>query len=686
MSLDMSQFHQTFFDESFEGLDAMESGLLGLDPSAESVDPEVVNAIFRAAHSIKGGAGTFGFAEIGGFTHLLETLLEEMRSLKRRWSSEIVDVLLKGVDATRAMLEAATRNEPIPSPSDLEQRLQDILAHGTEAEAMPERQSSQPESDAADKGMTTWDIQFVPEPDVAQQGNDPLRILRALASLGNVTTHVDSVALKPLTEHDAETCPLGWDVQIETAASEADIRDIFAWVEDACSLQMTRRSTPSAPVAIAPAAADPASAASSPKEQGDKPASGPAPAAAAGPKPKKDSVSTSSIRVSVDKIDMLINLVGELVITQAMLQQRGAALDPVEHESVLTGLSQLDRNIRHLQEAVMSTRMLPVDFVFSRFPRLVRDTASGLGKQVKLITEGEGAELDKGVIEKIVDPLNHIVRNAIDHGVEMPADRKAAGKDATATVRLSAWHQGGNIVIEVADDGKGLDREKILAKARKNGVDIAEGAPDSEVFNLIFLPGLSTAEKVTGLSGRGVGMDVVKRNIQSLGGAVDVSSELGKGTRVTIRLPLTLAILDGMTVRVGDDIMVLPLASVVESMQVQPADLRSVGGERSLLKVREEFVPVIRMDEFFGYRGSTEADRNEASLVVVVEDDHEKVALVINELVGQQQVVVKNLETHYKPVPGIAGATILGDGRVSLIVDVGGLQRAARQRSRPIAA
>ncbi len=674
MSLDLSQFHQTFFDESFEGLDAMESGLLGLDFESGQVDPEVVNAIFRAAHSIKGGAGTFGFVEIGGFTHLLETLLEELRSLKRPWTSDIVDALLKGVDATRSMLDAATRGEPIVAATELEQRFQDILASSPGATA----DVAAPAADAAADlpGLKTWNIRFVPEPDVAQQGNDPLRILRALASLGTVQVDVITDHLKPLSEHDAETCPLGWKVQLETSDSEAEIRDIFAWVEDACELEVT-------PVATAAAEAAPVAAVKTPAP---KVAAGPAssaPAAAARAASKKDTA--SSIRVSVDKIDSLINLVGELVITQAMLQQRAEGLDPVEHESLLTGLGQLDRNTRHLQEAVMSTRMLPVDFVFSRFPRLVRDTAAQLGKSVKLVTEGEGAELDKGVIEKIVDPLNHIVRNSIDHGVESPADRKAAGKDPTATVRLSAWHQGGNIIIEVADDGKGLDREKILNKARKNGLDIPDNAPDSDIWNLVFMPGLSTAEAVTDLSGRGVGMDVVKKNIQSLGGAVDIASKTGEGTRVTIRLPLTLAILDGMTVRVGDEIMVLPLGSVVESLQIEEKDIRSVGGERSLLKVREEFVPVVRLDEFFGYKQQDD-DPLEAKLVVVVEDDREKLALVISDLVGQQQVVVKNLETHYKPVEGVAGATILGDGRVALIVDVGGMQRAISNQAKHLAA
>lgn len=655
MSMDMSQFHQTFFDESFEGLDAMETKLLELQPETAADDPEAVNAIFRAAHSIKGGAGTFGFMEVGGFTHLMETLLEELRALTRPWSVDIIEVLLRSVDCTRAMLQASQNGEDAVPDPEVENSLKSILA--AEAGAQPSAPSKAAPSSAPHE--REFQIGFRPEPDVAQQGNDPLRILRALGALGELQVEADLSALKPLIEHEPETCPLAWSMRLKTQSSEADVRDVFAWVEDACELSV-EDCTP------VQQKHNEAGESSSPQVASAK--------AAAGKETKRDS--GGSIRVSVEKLDALINLVGELVITQAMLQQRAAKLDPVEHESLLTGLGQLDRNTRHLQEAVMSTRMLPVDFVFSRFPRLVRDTANQMGKKVRLVTEGEGAELDKGVIEKIVDPLNHIVRNAIDHGIEMPEDRASAGKDEVATVRLSAWHQGGNIIIEVSDDGRGMSREKIIAKARKSGIDVPDSISDSDVWNLVFMPGLSTAEKVTDISGRGVGMDVVKKNISALGGAVDISSTPGKGSRVTIRLPLTLAILDGMTVRVGEEILVLPLASVMESLQVKADEIRSVGGQKSLIKVRDEYVPVLGLGPFFGY---TEEEQADSYLVVLVEDDRDKLALVISELVGQQQVVVKNLETHYRAVDGVAGATILGDGRVSLIVDVTGLIRAASE-------
>jgi two-component system chemotaxis sensor kinase CheA len=663
MSMDMSQFHQTFFDESFEGLDAMETKLLELQPETAADDPEAVNAIFRAAHSIKGGAGTFGFMEVGGFTHLMETLLEELRALTRPWSTDIIEVLLRSVDCTRAMLEASQGGEAAVPDPEVENSLKAILADELESVVA----SAAPVAAANTQPLSReFKITFAPEPDVAQQGNDPLRILRALGALGEIKVEAELSSLKPLIEHDPESCPLKWTIWLSSQSSEADIRDVFAWVEDACEL-VIEDCTPTAQEQAAPDDDGAQSKASAPKTAPSKDA-------------KRDS--GGSIRVSVEKLDALINLVGELVITQAMLQQRAAKLDPVEHESLLTGLGQLDRNTRHLQEAVMSTRMLPVDFVFSRFPRLVRDTANQMGKKVRLVTEGEGAELDKGVIEKIVDPLNHIVRNAIDHGIETPEDRQAAGKEEMATVRLSAWHQGGNIIIEVSDDGRGMSRDKIIAKARKSGIDVPDSIADSDVWNLVFMPGLSTAEKVTDISGRGVGMDVVKKNISALGGAVDIDSTPGKGSRVTIRLPLTLAILDGMTVRVGEEILVLPLASVMESLQVKAEDIRSVGGQKSLIKVRDEYVPVLGLGPFFGYTKEEEADNY---LVVLVEDDRDKLALVISELVGQQQVVVKNLETHYRAVDGVAGATILGDGRVSLIVDVSGLIRAASE-TRKVAA
>jgi len=382
----------------------------------------------------------------------------------------------------------------------------------------------------------------------------------------------------------------------------------------------------------------------------------------------------SSIRVSVDKVDALINLVGELVITQAMLKQVSGGLDPSHAERLLAGLDLLERNTRDLQEAVIGVRMLPVDAVFRRFPRLVRDLSSRLGKQVRLRTIGEGTELDKGLIEKIADPLVHLVRNSIDHGLEMPDVRRQAGKDEMGTITLAASHQGGHIVIEVSDDGRGLNRDKILAKAQERGLAVPDNPTDTQVWDLIFQPGFSTADAVTDLSGRGVGMDVVRRNIQALGGEVQLESQTGAGTRVLIRLPLTLAILDGMTVSVAGETLILPLAYVLEALQPKAEDIRTMAGEGRVLRVRGEYLPILSLGQYYGYRQDSHAD----PLVVVVEGDGQKIALEVDELLGQQQVVVKNIENNYRRIGGVSGATILGDGRVALIVDVGGLVRSLR--------
>lgn len=641
MSIDLSRFHQTFFEESFEGLDAMESGLLGLDPVA--ADAETVNTIFRAAHSIKGGAGTFGFSEIGQFTHVLETLLDQVRAKQRAPDRELIDKLLAAVDCLRSMLNAAQAGEVHSSDSAavLQAELQAMLSGPAPRATLPPEVSS----------AGGWRIHFVPAADLMRSGNDPLRLLRELSRLGTAEIKADLSRLPALDKLEPEDCYLGWDICLHGRIERDAIQEVFAWVEDDCELSIE-------PLAAVVAAA----------------ASDAAPTSIPTPKSSAPVAEKGSIRVGVDKIDSLINLVGELVITQAMLQQLAAELDPVLNEKLLAGLGQLDRNTRHIQEAVMATRMLPVDFVFSRFPRLVRDLAGKLGKQVELQTEGEGAELDKSVIEKIVDPLNHIVRNSVDHGIEMPEQRRAAGKPPQATVSLSAWHQGGHIVIEVADDGRGLDRERILAKAKAANLPVSDSMADAEVWPLIFHPGLSTAEAVTDVSGRGVGMDVVRKNIQSLGGSVEIQSRAGQGTKVTIRLPLTLAIMDGMSVEVDGDIYILPLGSVLESMQPVAAQVKDMVGRPSVIRVRDEFIPLMPLREFFGARPD-QCPITER-IVVLVEAEGQTIALIVDALVGQQQVVIKSLETHYRRIAGISGATILGDGRVALIVDAGDIIRA----------
>ncbi|RZO83233.1 MAG: chemotaxis protein CheA [Oceanococcus sp.] len=651
MSIDMKQFHQAFFEESFEGLQAMEAALLTLDP--DTADSETVNTIFRAAHSIKGGAGTFGFSEIATFTHDLETLLDQVRAGQRVPDGALTDLVLRSVDVLRDMLEGARdgRDDEVANAASVRAEIQTMLNQDA---ALAQR----PVSTVDEATQVGWTIHFKPHRDIMLTGNDPLRILRELARLGEATIEVDAEALPNYPDVDPEQCYLRWTVSLQGEVSENDIREVFAWVEDECDLSIE-----------ACADSAPAQAELEPDVATDDTAPATTPKAAATARPAPASKDGGSIRVATEKIDQLINLVGELVITQSMLEQTARALDPVTNELLLSGLSELERNTRHLQEAVMSTRMLPVDFVFSRFPRVVRDTATRLGKQVALQTSGEGAELDKGVIEKIVDPLNHIVRNAIDHGIEMPAEREAAGKPAQASIRLSAWHQGGHIAIQVSDDGKGLNRDKILSKARDAGMNLPDNLPDSEVWQLIFAPGLSTAAEVTDISGRGVGMDVVRRNIQSLGGTVDIESQADVGTRVTIRLPLTLAILDGMSVRVGEEIYILPLNSVVESLQPQLGDVKSMAGSARLMQVRGEFLPLLSLRELFGVAGQDLP--LDQGIVVIAEAEGRQVALIVDELVGQQQVVIKSLERNYRRVSGISGATILGDGRVALILDVG---------------
>ncbi|MBK0026373.1 chemotaxis protein CheA [Stenotrophomonas sp. S48] len=659
MSMDLQRFHATFFEESREGLDAMEAGLLALESGQQ--DPEIINSVFRAAHSIKGGAGTFGFDTIAGLTHVLETLLDELRAGKRALEATAVDAMLSSVDVLRALLREAEHGQAADpaSVAAVKARLEAVLS-GQAAASAPAAATT-----PVDDTPEAWQIGFTPAPSLFMSGNDPLRIIRELEHLGALQVAARMDRLPGFAQLDPLEAHLAWDLGLVGKVPRSKIEDTFAWVLDDCELDIRPAAPPSLATQAPPAPA--ATAAASPA-----PAAPPAAAAAATPAAAE---AETSIRVSVDKVDALINLVGELVITQAMLKQVSHAIDPVHAERLFAGLDQLERNTRDLQEAVIGVRMLPVDAVFRRFPRLVRDLSSRLGKQVRLRTIGEGTELDKGLIEKIADPLVHLVRNSIDHGLEMPDVRRGAGKDETGTITLAASHQGGHIVIEVSDDGRGLNRDKILAKAHERGLSVPDNPTDSQVWDLIFQPGFSTADAVTDLSGRGVGMDVVRRNIQALGGEVQIESSLGSGTRTLIRLPLTLAILDGMTVAVAGETLILPLAYVLEALQPQPEDIRSMAGEGRVLRVRGEYLPILSLTEYYGY-GNRRA--NSESLVVVVEGDGQKIALEVDELVGQQQVVVKNIENNYRRIGGVSGATILGDGRVALIVDIGGLVRSLR--------
>lgn len=664
--MDITQFHAAFFEESREGLQAMEAGLLrletgiGADTGSAAEAGDTINTIFRAAHSIKGGAATFGFRDVTDLTHLLETLLDEARAGHRQLDPGAIDALLESVDVLRGLLAVAEHGGRI------DQVAMDHARTGLDRLLGADGADPTNAGDGAVAGDDPghWRIGFRPDTSLFMSGNDPLRILRELAGHGELATTCVDGRLPAFDVLDPFEAHLAWDLMLPGSVPRAAIDEAFAWVEDQCELSIQ-----SVQAATSPAVQDTGGSATA--GDGRPTAASALPTSARGANADAD----SSIRVAVAKVDALINLVGELVITQAMLRQRSEHLDPVANETLLTGLGQLDRNTRDLQEAVMSVRMLPVEFAFSRFPRMVRDLASRLDKKVRLRTFGEATELDKGMIEKIVDPLVHLMRNAIDHGLESPAERRAAGKDDTGTITMSASHQGGHIMIEVSDDGRGMDRERIMQKAMERNLPLPENPTDAQIWDLVFHPGFSTADALSDLSGRGVGMDVVKSNILALGGQVEIRSEQQVGTTVSIRLPLTLAILDGMSVAVGDEVFILPLNMVIESLQPQAHEIRTIAGDTRVLHVREDYLPLINLRQ--QYRLAANSGSAAAPIAVVVESGGRRLALEVDELLGQQQVVVKNLETNYRRIPGISGATILGDGRVALIIDAGGIAAGA---------
>ncbi len=691
MSIDLSQFHQVFYEESYEGLDAMEQGLLEMD--VEAPDDEVINTIFRAAHSIKGGSGTFGFNQVAEFTHVVETLLDEVRSGDRAMNQSIMDLLLVSVDCIRSLLQdlQAGDDPDLTQATDLKSQFEAILnGESASSESVGEVNSEDNTAEpiANEGGGKGYKIHFVPEETLLQTGNEPTRMFRQLAEVSDDCIEVSAnlERLPSLTAMNPEHCYLAWDITINKAIDRSEIDEVFEWVIDDAEVVITEFDLSDSTIEeqASEQIEEPiAQAVSSEVESiAPEPAADKAPVentaekepAKAKAKAKASTPESSSIRVSIDKVDSLINMVGELVITQSMLGQLGQNFDITRVQRLQEGLAQLEHNTRELQESVMKIRMMPISFVFSRFPRLVRDVSRTLDKKIDLVLSGENTELDKTVMEKIGDPMVHLIRNSIDHGIEMPDVRIAAGKPETGTVELNAFHQSGNIVIEIKDDGAGLNKERIQQKAIENGlIDESTTLADEQIFDLIFQPGFSTADAVSDLSGRGVGMDVVRRNIASLNGSIEVSSETGKGSRFVIRLPLTLAILDGQLVKVGEEIFIFPLVSIVESIQMDDTAINNVGGHSDVLQLRDEYVPIVQLHEIFSVnKDEPPADDN---IVVVVETDGEKVGVVVDELLGQQQVVIKSLEENFKKVEGISGATILGDGTVALIVDVSGLSK-----------
>lgn len=662
MSMDISDFYQTFFDEADELLADMEQHLLELDPLAPDIEP--LNAIFRAAHSIKGGAATFGFSVLQETTHLLENLLDGARRQEMSLSTEIINLFLETKDIMQEQLDAYKTSQQ-PDAESFEyicQALRQLALEAQQQQEAPAVQQPVVQHAAApaaiEGGMR-----------ISLNGLKASEIPLMLEELGNLGEVKDPHQ----TEHSL-------DVTLLTSASEDDISAVLCFVlePEQISFSTPTQSEPAAVEASLPEAVAVPEPAPAPVASAVPPATKPAAAAAEAPKARAKASESTSIRVAVEKVDQLINLVGELVITQSMLAQRSGTLDPVNHGDLLNSMSQLERNARDLQESVMSIRMMPMEYVFSRYPRLVRDLAGKLNKQVELTLQGSSTELDKSLIERIIDPLTHLVRNSLDHGIEEPATRIAAGKSAVGNLVLSAEHQGGNICIEVIDDGAGLNREKILAKAASQGLAVSDSMSDEEVGMLIFAPGFSTAEQVTDVSGRGVGMDVVKRNIQEMGGHVEIRSQAGKGTTIRILLPLTLAILDGMSVKVNDEVFILPLNAVMESLQPQAEDLHPLAGGERVLQVRGEYLPLVELYRVFEVEGAkTDATQG---IVVILQSAGRRYALLVDQLIGQHQVVVKNLESNYRKVPGISAATILGDGSVALIVDVSALQTLNREK------
>ncbi|HUW49786.1 MAG TPA: chemotaxis protein CheW [Sulfuricella sp.] len=725
----MSQFFQVFFDETAEHLTEMERLLLSLDIDAPS--PDDLNAIFRAAHSIKGGSGTFGFTDMTGVTHILETLLDRLRKNELALRSEMVDAFLEAGDVLRAQLNGHQNNGEVDpqAAADVCAKLNSLASDNpTTAEAQPAPPAAAPQP-APVRAEYLYHIEFTPDQQTLEQIKDMDPLFADLGSLGKLEI-TEQPPAKP--KRGKKVGPSVWRMTLQTTTDEAGIIDIFSYFAQPEQVKIEVEPVPQQASTAGedpgygffndePTAAEESDAGygffvdistpgtkpstqdgegygffheiTPPAVTAEAGASGSAVAPAPSPgvpsqpetphrratdkAPFSTQAESASIRVGIDKVDQLINLVGELVITQAMLAQTASEVDPVIYEKLLNGLSQLERNTRDLQESVMSIRMMPISFAFSRFPRVVRDLASTLKKKVELVTIGEGTELDKGLIEKISDPLTHLVRNSLDHGIELPEQRIAAGKPAQGTITLQAAHQGGNVVISVSDDGAGLNREKILAKAKEKGIPVNDASPDSEIWQLIFAPGFSTADVVTDVSGRGVGMDVVKRNILAMGGRVDIESSAGWGSRITIRLPLTLAILDGMSIAVGGQIFIVPLTFITESLQPSESEVKTIAGAGRVIHVRGEYLPLLALHEVFGIQSKiTEPHQG---IVVLLEAEGKKAAMLVDELVGQHQVVIKGLETNYRRVPGVSAATIMGDGRVALILDIAALVKMSQQ-------
>lgn len=681
--IDISQFLSTFFEEAYENLELLESGLLELDPTEES-DKELVDSIFRAAHTIKGGAGSFGFKAISDFTHVMETLLDEVRDETRPITNELIELLLKAQDSLADLVKAA-QEESEPDQQTVDQVLQkmELMLKGEEeGEPEPELDSSEASAVDAEPASLGWKIEFSPHLEMMHSGNDPLRILRELSALGEMKAQVNQDDLPRWSELHHDDCYLSWSLELLGEIDKAELDDIFLWVEDDCDLAiepiLLQSQEEAQQDALEPKITPESSSdivierrksrTTESKEKGRR---------------GTDSTEQSSIRVKTEKIDKIINQVGELVTTQSMLSNLNERFDPDDPEVMKSfgeyfseAVDLLERHTQDLQEHVMSMRMLPVAFVFSRFGRTVHDLCTRLGKQVELKLIGQQTEMDKTVIEKIADPIMHLVRNSMDHGFEFPEEREELGKPAIGTLTLNAFHQGGSIYIEVIDDGRGLNKEKLINKAiEREVITPVEAAELSEfeIYQLIMAPGFSTADAISDVSGRGVGMDVVRQNIEELGGDIQIASTEGVGSKITIRLPLTLAIMDGQLVTVGRGTYVIPVVNVVESLRPSHDMINLVGGKGELLKFREQYIPIIRLHRVFDVEPFCK--NLSEGILVVMEVDGQQFGVFVDSIFSQQQVAIKSIEQNFRRVDGVMGATILGDGSVALILDPPGISR-----------
>ena len=657
MKVDMSQFLDSFFEEAGEHIENMEAALLQLESTPD--DSELLNTVFRAAHSIKGASSTFGVHAVGEFTHVLESLLDRMRDGEIQVTSESTELLLVSVDVLSGLLAAARDGEPEPENiAEVVAKLQEL--NGMEVTAAKGASAAATSSDSAEP--TGYEITFKPSRELFHFGLDPILLLRDVADCGTIShIQMDDSQLPALADLDPESCYLSWTLTVETDQPEEVIRDVFMFVDEDSVLEIkAQEPTPTEETAS-----------EQPTEQDGKPDADKKATPA-----KSGGQHRESVRVNGARLDDMINQIGELVIGIAMVEQEWASLNDGSDSAAIVQLSKI---VRDLQEQSLSLRMVPVAATFQKMARIVRDLSNKLGKQINFEVSGEETELDKTVVDQIGDPLVHMIRNSVDHGIESPEDRVAAGKPAEGRVIVRAYHQGGNIYIELKDDGKGMNLDAIRRKAIDRGiVQEDEKLSNQEICELVFHAGLSTAEKVTDVSGRGVGMDVVRRNIEALKGSVTLNSEPGVGTTVTVRLPLTLAILDGLLVRLGSEVYVVPLLSVVESFRPNSGEVKRLANDSEVVQVRGEVVPIIRLHAMFN---NTEAITDPSQgLLVIVEDHDTKFALLVDDLLGQQQAVIKNLEANFHKVRGIAGATILGDGRVALIVDIVGLKQLTRKQ------